>query len=253
MDQEFLKNALPDPVFVLPTIDSTNTEARRRAFAGQALPFFLLTDHQTDGRGRMGRSFFSPKGTGIYLSYAFEPVEGGADALWLTTAAAVAVRRAVEAVTGIVCDIKWVNDLYVGDHKVCGILAESCFVQGRQTVILGVGINLYTEIFPEELSGVAGALMPKEPNLHTPLAAEVCRRLRELNEQPDRAAIMDDYRAHSMVLGRSIVYTEHGVTYEGIADSVDERGRLTVLRTDGVQSILAAGEITLRIRRKEST
>ncbi len=251
MDSEILKNTLCDPVFVLPTIDSTNTEARRRILAGQERPFFLLAEHQSGGRGRMGRSFYSPKETGIYLSYAFEPADKGADALWLTTAAAVAVRQAIEAVCGIVCGIKWVNDLYLNGRKICGILAETCFLDDRQIVILGVGVNLYTKEFPEELSTVAGALMPEDPCLHSRLAAEICRNLQKLNQEPHRGIIMDDYRAHSTVLGCPIVYTEHGITYEGIADSVDEQGRLTVLRPDGGQVILAAGEISLRIRNEE--
>ena len=147
LSAERIGEELSFPVSVLRTVDSTNTEARRRILSGESLPQAILAEEQTAGRGRMGRSFYSPAGTGIYLSLCFEA--SGSEILFLTTAAAVAVHRAIREVTGIVTDIKWVNDLYFRGRKVSGILAESFSVEEKRYVIRGVGVNLYTTEFPE--------------------------------------------------------------------------------------------------------
>ncbi len=240
----------PEPLIILPETDSTNTEARRRVMAGERLPFFLLAHAQTEGRGRMGRSFYSPKDTGIYLTYAFEPRDRGADGLWLTTAAAVAVWQAIRQTTGIECSIKWVNDLYARGRKVCGILAESCFVGERQVVILGVGVNLSTAEFPPELATVAGSLTPEEDGCKEALIGAICQGLHDLNQAPDRSRLMALYRANSMVLGQWVTYTENQVSREGLAESVDELGRLTVCHADRSRHVLCGGEITLRVNKE---
>lgn len=238
-------------VSVLPEVDSTNTEARRKIMAGERLPQLILAETQSAGRGRMGRSFYSPEGVGIYLSLCFEVGRDGRDPLLLTTAAAVAVWRAIHRVTGIECGIKWVNDLYVDGRKVCGILAESLFLGEKRYVILGVGVNLYTREFPEELREIAGGLGVKRSGLRNTLAAALGAELSALIDDPMPHGFIELYRKHSLVLGREITYTENGASHRGIAESVDERGRLTVRHADGSGHLLASGEITLRIQQKK--
>lgn len=229
-------------------IDSTNSEAKRYAFCGGAAPAAFLAEGQTAGRGRMGRSFYSPDGTGIYLSLLL-PVAGElSDAVLLTSAAAVATHRAILRVTGIETGIKWVNDLYVGDRKACGILAESFSVGDDRYVVLGVGVNLYTEDFPPELSEVAGSLLPTEGGLRNALAAELIRLLYAAFVDPDPSGWLDTYRDRSVCLGRAMTYTEQGVTREGVAEEIDGRGHLWVRREDGSRICLGSGEITLRMK-----
>ncbi len=252
LDAALIGEGLSVPLSVLPLVDSTNTEARRRILSGHTEPFFLLAEEQSAGRGRMGRSFYSPAGTGIYLSLAFAPRSEGGDPLLLTTAAAVAVLRAIQRVTGTVCGIKWVNDLYVRDRKVCGILAESLYLGPTRFVILGVGVNLCTEDFPEELRGIAGSLLPEGRGLRNDLAAALCGELCALTTDSMPEGFLDAYRAHSLVLGRDVIYWENGERFEGVAESVDERGRLLVRHGDGTERLLGGGEITLRLNNTES-
>ncbi len=243
---------LPLSLRIYPVIDSTNTEAKRYATDGGPSPCAFLSETQTAGRGRMGRSFYSPDGAGVYLSLLFAE-ESGFDAVGVTTAAAVAVRRAIEEICEISPKIKWVNDLYYQEKKVCGILAESFFAGDARYLVVGVGVNLYTEDFPAELQDIAGGLLPERRGVRSRLAAEVIRNLCELIRQSDRTDMMKDYRAHSLVLGRQITYTENGRSYEGVAESIDDGGRLTVRRSDGSLAILASGEISLRLTKSRET
>lgn len=248
LNRETIEKELSLPLTLLPSVDSTNTEARRTVFDGQTEPHLILAEEQTGGRGRMGRSFFSPFGTGIYLSLVFPTDTSDRDTLLLTTAAAVAVWRAVRDVTGISCDIKWINDLYYGGRKVCGILAESFFVEERRYVILGVGVNLCTEDFPSELQESAGSLGKKAKGCRNELAAAMGRELSALISCPMPCGFMEIYRRHSLVLGQEIVYVENGDRREAVAESVDDRGRLTVRHADGSTRQLSSGEISLRLK-----
>lgn len=241
-----LGEGLSFPVSVLRVVDSTNTEARRRVLeGGESAPFAILAEEQSAGRGRMGRSFYSPEGTGIYLSLCFKA--SGIDPLSLTTAAAVATHNAIKETTGIVTRIKWVNDLYFRERKVSGILAESFFVGEMRYVILGVGVNLYTTEFPRELAEIAGGLTDAASGLRNRLASALLRELSALMGEHIPEGVMETYRAHSMVLGREIRYTENGIDHEGIATAIDEQGRLSIRCRDGRERILASGEITLRL------
>ena len=231
-------------------IDSTNSEAKRYALGGGEAPAAFLAERQSGGRGRVGRSFYSPRGTGVYLTLLL-PMRGElTDGVLLTSASAVAVRRAIARVTGIEVGIKWVNDLYLHDRKVCGILAESFFVGAERRVALGVGVNLYTEEFPEELSEIAGSLGEAEEGLRNPLAAELIRQLYDMAEDPAPERFLEEYRRASVVLGREILYTENGETFSARAEEIDGRGRLWVCREDGARVCLASGEISLRVQKK---
>lgn len=248
LEQAFLERNLEElglSVFVFPEIDSTNDEAKRYVLRGGKAPAVFLAETQHAGRGRMGRSFYSPAYTGIYLSLLICPKES--DAVRITTAASVAVHRAVRSVTGISTRIKWVNDLYVEQKKVCGILAESFVADADRYVIVGVGINLETEDFPKELRGTAGSLHPDAKNLRNALAARVIREMYELFDGLATENFMDEYRAHSMVLGQAVTYTQNGVTRSGVAEAIDEMGRLQIALEDGTVALLSSGEISLRL------
>lgn len=241
---------IPISVQVSESVDSTNNEAKRYAEKGGVAPCAFLAERQTAGRGRMGRSFYSPDGVGIYCSLLL-PMEGKlSDIVLLTTASAVATRRAIRKVTGISVGIKWVNDLYLGARKVSGILAESFVLHERRYVVLGVGINLYTAEFPTELCEKAGSLLPdgNAAGMRNALAAELIAELYRTSRCLEPEHFMAEYRAASLVLGHHITYTENGISYTGTAESVDDRGRLYVRRSDGTAVYLASGEISLQIQ-----
>ena len=227
--------------------DSTNTRAKEYVLSGEREAAVFVANSQTAGRGRMGRSFFSPKDTGVYLSLLI-PVEGTlAGAVSLTSGAAVAVARAIAAVTGIEVSIKWVNDLYYRGRKVCGILAESFVWEDVRYVILGVGVNLDTEDFPEELRERAGSLLKKNEGDRLSLTVSMIEHLYEMMTESGSESWIEEYRSRSMVLGQPIVYWIDGEARYGQAVAIEEDGALVVLRENGERERLSSGEITLRV------
>ena len=145
-------------------VDSTNRAAKAAAVTGEAgHGSFVLAGCQTEGRGRRGRSFYSPQDAGIYLSVILEPKGSLQESLLLTAEAAVAVYRAVKKITGVELDIKWVNDLYHNGKKVCGILTEAVtdFESGNiEFAVVGIGLNIFeaADGYPDSLKGIAGGI-----------------------------------------------------------------------------------------------
>lgn len=235
------------------TIDSTNTEAKRLAAAGQGDNIIVTADTQTAGRGRRGRSFFSPADTGVYLSVCFRIEKSLADTVCLTGAAAVAVTRAIERLTAKHVGIKWVNDIYLDGKKVCGILAEgvSDTETGRIThMVIGIGLNVSTVSFPDAVKDIAASLdsdISRNVWIGT-IAAELLTLVRD----PDPTAFLSDYRAHSVVLGRRVTFTCGNGTDTGIAEAITDDGGLVVRRDDGTRETLHSGEITVRVMPQES-
>ena len=129
---------------VFPCLPSTNQEAKRMALESAEQGSAVLAEEQSAGRGRLGRSFFSPRGNGLYMSVILRPKADVSNAVLITTAAAVGVCRAIDTVTGRHPQIKWVNDLYLNEKKICGILTEAVtnFETGViESVVVGIGIN----------------------------------------------------------------------------------------------------------------
>ena len=147
------------PIFTYDMVDSTNNAAKRYFLDGGILPALFIADGQTAGRGRNGRSFFSPSGAGLYMSLAL-PINTSPDkAISFTAIAAVAVCKAIEQLTDIRPAIKWVNDIYVSERKVCGILVEAMpDKDGNMAAVIGIGINVLGVDFPEELRDIAGSV-----------------------------------------------------------------------------------------------
>ena len=228
-------------------IDSTNTEAKRMACADPDARALIVAEEQSAGRGRMGRSFYSPLDRGVYFSLLF-PVAGRMqNAVSLTCAASVAVMRALNALTGKQTGIKWVNDLYYNEKKVCGILCEAVTVGEKQSLVIGIGINLWGDVFPEEIATVAGSLGVKTP-LRAALIARVCRELMPYIDDPTDHSWLTDYRRCSIVLGKRVSWTRESVTKTGTALSIDEDGALLVRTDVGETERLSTGEISLRTR-----
>ncbi len=231
-------------VHVFDEIDSTNTEAKRMALNGFDGDALLVAHSQTAGRGRMGRSFYSPAQTGAYFSILHTLRTPLCDAVAITSAASVAVMRAIRALTGIQTEIKWVNDLYYNGKKICGILTEATSVGERTHVIVGIGINLKTADFPAELKTIAGSLEAKiDP---AELIAGVWRELILYLNDPSNREWLGDYRAHSCVLGRHVTWIEAGNTYTGTAEAIDGDGALLIRNEQNELVRLHTGEITLR-------
>ena len=233
---------------VLKTVDSTNNEAKRRIANGEAGEFIIAAEAQTAGRGRRGNSFYSPCGTGLYFTLALRPDSDLATATGLTTAAAVASAEALSEITGVEAGIQWVNDLYIGKKKICGILSEavSDFETGTvQSVVIGIGINLNTEEFPEDIREKAGSVGRKADR--SLLCGRICGKLRRLCALlPDRA-YMDEYRRRSIATGQRFSYIRGGKTLFAVAETVDDEGILIARSDDGSELRLSSGEISIKL------
>ncbi len=233
-------------VEIFDDIDSTSTEARREAERGESAPALLVAKAQSAGRGRMGRSIYSPADTGLYMSLLLENC-AIADPVRLTTAVSVAVTKAIEEICGVKADIKWVNDIYLNGRKICGILCESAsFSDGRKYSVIGVGLNLCTKEFPKDIEDRAASLMPSV-NDRNLFAARIADEIMSVCRGNADADIMDIYRKRSLVLGRQITFTENGIEYSGVAEVIDDFGRLCVRLWDGSEKILSSGEISLKL------
>ena len=196
---------MEERLFVYDTIDSTNNLAKTMARDGAKSGTVIISNHQTAGRGRQGRSFYSPENSGIYLSYIPKtdiPLE---KVVYITTAVSVAVARAINKVCGVYPKIKWVNDLYLDDKKVCGILTEA--VQSTDGnlcgVVVGVGINC-SSVFPAELEDIAGNIPLENGDIKNLLSKELITNLDSLEEMLKSGEYISEYRENSIVLGRWI-------------------------------------------------
>ena len=231
-------------VHVFDEIDSTNTEAKRMAINGFAGDALLVAHTQTAGRGRMGRSFYSPVQTGAYFSILHTSETPLYDAVAITSAASVAVMRAIRTLMGIQTQIKWVNDLYYNQKKVCGILTEAISMGTQTHIIVGVGINLDTADFPDDLKGIAGSLGASiAPSL---LIAEIYRQINVYLQDTGNREWLADYREHSMVLGKRVTWAEAGKTHTGVAEAIDKDGALLIRNEENGLVRLHTGEISLR-------
>ncbi len=238
------------------TLDSTNNEARRYAADGGSAPALFVAEEQTGGRGRMGRSFYSPARTGLYMSLLLDVTQAPpASVVKLTCVAAVAAARAIKNTVGVETGVKWVNDLYLDGKKVCGILAESFSLGDKRYAVVGVGVNLWTTSFPSELDGIAGCVTRRvtrdsEEETVLALALSVCEEFFDVYE--NGADFIEEYRSRSVVLGKRVVYTVNGQRREGVAEDITDGGGLVVTRDGGEKETLSSGEITLRPEKQRS-
>lgn len=235
-----------------PVIDSTNNRAREAAAEGVPHGYLVAAEAQTAGRGRMGRSFLSPPGSGVYLSYVLRPAVSPEKASLVTSLAAVAVARAVEALAPVEVCIKWVNDLYLNDHKFCGILSEAGFSQRPERleyVVLGIGVNVKPMLFPPELREIATSL-GNETGLdlsRNRLVAEISNQLEDLYGDLASGTFLEESRRRSNVIGRPVMVIDGKRQYPALATAIDDQGRLVVRTADGTVSVLGCGEVSLRL------
>lgn len=243
------------PIFVYEITDSTNRRAAEYIRNGGTLPAIFLSGGQTAGRGRLGRSFVSAAGAGLYISYAI-PVRKAADALKITTHAAVAVCLSVEDVSPLDCKVKWVNDIYVSGRKLSGILAEGVTTEdgALSAVVLGIGINIKPEGIPEELLDIATSIEGEGGKAvsRDRLAARLTSRLLPLligrAEDFFTPDSLMEYRRRSLVIGQNIRVIHGGTEYPARATGITDAGALSIVREDGSQETLSTGEITVRLR-----
>lgn len=225
------------------TVTSTNDLLKEKARAGAPAGTVVVAARQTAGRGRMGRSFLSEDG-GLYMSVLLRPAGAAADALRITAHAAVAVALAMEKHTGKPAAIKWVNDIYQGGKKVCGILAEGqASAAGMDFVVLGIGLNLKAPEggFPEALRDIAGALFAEE-------SFDKDAVIRDILENLSYENAYAEYAKRDMLLGKTVtVYRGGEVVCTAKASGITEDFGLRIVTACG-EEVLHTGEVTVRIQ-----
>ena len=240
---------------VFPSLPSTNDTAKELAGQGAPEGTVVIAETQTAGKGRLRRKFFSPGDTGVYMSIILRPAISSERALFITTAAAVAVAEAIEALSGGPTGIKWVNDVYCADKKVCGILTEGvCSMEdgSLEYAVLGIGVNVFEPEngFPEELKNIAGAVFAREarfPDMKNRLIASVLSRFFGYYTELENKTFLPAYKKRSILNGRPVHVFQNGSVKAAIAGEIDDDCRLSVRYGDGTTAILSSGEVSIRL------
>ena len=242
-----------DTLYWYSQVDSTNTRAKLLAKDGAAEGTVMIAGNQTAGRGRMGRSFQSPDGQGVYLSVILRPKCAPTELMHLTCAAGAAMVEAVEAVSGIRPQVKWINDLVVGNRKLGGILTEMSVSNGLvDYAVVGIGINcLQTKSdFPDEIAGMATSLslVAGKTVLPQQLAAAMVDALYKMNATlfTEKSRWMTQYKENCITLGKDIQVIRQDSVRPGKALDIDDDGGLLVAYPDGSTQVVASGEVSVR-------
>lgn len=237
---------------VLESVDSTNSYMKR--LDTDALPegHAVIVDGQTGGRGRLGKTFTSPVRGGVYLSVLLKPKIAFQDVPFLTLCAAVAVSRALEEACGLTPGIKWVNDIFCGGKKICGILSEaavSAELQALEYAVVGIGVN--TSPVPEEISGIATSVYEQcmLRGVRNRLAAAILRELEvvylDYCATGDRREVLAQYNSRLFILGREVTVSRGGESFRATVLSVGGTGGLVVRDESGHEREIVSGEVTI--------
>lgn len=239
-------------VFCYDSIDSTNEEAKRQALAGAPSGSLFIAEQQTGGKGRLGRSFVSPAGTGIWFSVLLRPGVLPLRVAATTLLAGAAVCGAIREVAGCPAMIKWPNDVVVGTKKMVGILTEmSAEMERVEFVVVGIGINVNSTAFPENLRDKATSIRMEigKPVRRITLLQEVLRRLEKLlkeNAVSLTPAFLEEYKSCCASLGKLVGFQRDGRQATGTAVDVSPEGELIVRLPDGTLETVFSGEVSVQ-------
>ncbi len=246
-------------VYIYKKEDSSNNVAKRLCKEGAKEGTVVIVESQTAGRGRMGRSFLSDSENGLYMSVVLRPHISADKCVSITVAAAVAVAEAIEVLSQRECHIKWVNDIYIGDKKCCGILTEASVdfeSGGLQYAILGIGVNLCPPVggFDSAITEIACGIYEREYpcGFKSRLCAEIVNRFFDYYEHLEEKKYIDAYRQKSNIIGRKVdVYVGDRII-SGVAMDVDENANLIVRDEDGKSHSFNSGEARVRKAEKNA-
>ena len=241
LNTEKITEIIPIPNHLYDCIDSTNNEAKRRAQFDRGYHLYA-TQRQTAGRGRRGHDFYSPD-TGLYMTLSLRVGRCLQGVQKITCAAAVAVCEAVEELSDKRPQIKWVNDIFVGGKKAAGILTELLTdSQNRpRAVIVGIGLNLTTNDFPDQLADIAGSFGEIEVNA---LCGRIAAGLISYCESIDDISIIEKYKLRNLCIDRTISYRKDGTLHKAKAVDIDADGGL-IVEENGEITTLNSGEISV--------
>lgn len=251
ISKEYIEKELHGSLYkieVTQSVTSTNSIMKNRAKEGDAEFCVLIAAHQSGGRGRLGRSFHSPDGTGLYMSILLKPHDKS-NPLFITTDAAVCCARVFERMSKKSAYIKWVNDIYIDNKKVCGILTEGAPGENGYAV-LGIGVNVTPpeEGFPEDIKDRAGCVFDEAtPFIREKVAAEILKEFYKIYIFENRCDLLSEYRERSMVIGKEIEIIKEDTHEKAFVLSIDEDYSLVIKKQNGDIDKKNSGEISIKI------
>lgn len=247
-----LTGSLVTRIYTMESVDSTNNEAKRRAQEGAPHGSVFVAEEQTGGKGRLGRVWKSPPKTGLWFTLLLRPNAAPEQVTNLTLFAGLAVARAIRALTSLPAQIKWPNDVVIDGKKVCGILTEmAAEMESVEYVIPGIGVNVNTESFPEDIAWKATSLYlstGKKWSRATVLQA-ILREMEELlhrQEEKGTGAVLAEYRENCVTLGKPVSTQRGNIRLSGIAEDITDTGELIVRQSNGSQLIINSGEVSVQ-------
>lgn len=240
-------------IFYYDVAESTNTRGKSLAEAGEVHGTLVVADMQSAGKGRRGREWVSPAGTGIWMTIILKPSLHPGNASMLTLVMALSVVRACREITGLEAMIKWPNDIVVNGRKVCGILTEmSAEIDCIHHIVIGTGINVNMEAFPEEIKDIATSLRleASRPFSRALIVEKILQNFEEnyrlFLEKGDLSSLAESYNQQMINKGREIKVLDPGREYTGEAIGINDRGELLVRKNDGSIVNVFAGEVSVR-------
>lgn len=238
-------------VYCYDSIDSTNEETKRQALCGAPNGSLFIAEQQFGGKGRLGRIWASPLGTGLWFSVLLRSSVMPLQVTSITLLAGLAVCSAIRSYTGTSAMIKWPNDIVIGGRKVCGILTEMAAEVDRvEYVIVGIGINVNDVSFSDDLSVKATSLLIEsgKPVLRVGLLQEVLRAFETLliEYRADSGALLAEYRRFCVSLNRRVGFTRNNQKRTAIAVDISPEGELIVRCDDGMMMSINSGEVTVQ-------
>lgn len=238
---------------VYKTVTSTNDLAKQYALDLKPEGTVIVAREQTAGRGRKGRSFYSPMSTGVYISVLLRPELTAEKTLYITTAAAVAVAKAIEKISGKEAKIKWVNDIFVDGKKVCGILTEGAmdFETGKmQYAVLGIGVNIKKpeNDFPSEIQNIAGSVFDTtDKEVSSIIVAEILNNFMNYYKNLASKPFYEEYKKRMFLIGKQLTVYSGKDSYPAVAIDLDEELSLIVKDENGNIKKLNTGEVSIKI------
>lgn len=232
-------------IYYFDTIDSTNTKLKENKYIEGDI---IIANHQSKGKGRNGKSFYSPKDKGIYLSFLLKPPYTIHQSLKITACLAVAIYKAIKDLYQIETQIKWVNDILYKNKKIAGILCEANLEMNTgkiESMIVGIGINIHPFTIPEDLKDIATYLENKHPIKRSDLITSVLNNFYQDYQDLDQSNFLTTYRKASCVLNKTILVNQNNQTYLGYVKKINDDASLTII-VDNQERVLNSGEITIR-------
>lgn len=240
-------------VLYFDTIDSTNTKAQELAEKGYQSGTLVVADKQESGKGRRGRSWVSPSGTGIFMTLMIKPDINPNNASMLTLVAALAVAKAITSVTGEEALIKWPNDIVINGKKVCGILTEmNAQFDYINHIVVGIGINVHNESFPEEISQMASSLMIEAGGKRFHRAQIIAETMSYFEQYydtflktQDLSALVREYDELLVNRNKSVRVLDPKEPFDGKAMGITPKGEL-IVDTWESRKLVSSGEVSVR-------